>query len=263
MAAKSTIEWTEVTWNPVTGCTKASTGCRFCYAERMAKRLQAMGVAQYRNGFQVTLAPRALDQPYNWKNPRTVFVNSMSDLFHEAVPLDFIGRVFKVMNETPLHKYQILTKRSRRLREVAQQFDWTPNIWMGVSVEAEEYSHRIADLIATPAKVKFLSCEPLIAPVETLFLQHIDWVIVGGESGPSARPMKKEWVDSIYRQCRRSKVKFFFKQWGRPQFNADAEDPTIEKSHPQHAKGGCQFNGRVIREMPTASSLTSASVTPV
>lgn len=254
MAKTSTIEWTEVTWNPVTGCSKVSQGCKFCYAERMAKRLQAMGVRQYRDGFRLTLAPHVLDQPYSWKGPRTVFVNSMSDLFHEDVPLEYIQRVFKVMNDTPRHTYQVLTKRSERLRSLARELHWTPNIWMGVSVEAENVSYRIPDLIATPAKVKFLSCEPLIAPVESLYLGQIDWVIVGGESGPGARPIQKEWVDGIYRQCREHRVKFFFKQWGRPQFNADADDPTISSEHPKHAKGGCQLNGQIIREMPPLAS---------
>jgi protein gp37 len=248
------IEWTEVTWNPVTGCTKISQGCKFCYAERMAKRLQAMGMAQYRNGFRLALAPQVLAQPYSWKSPRTVFVNSMSDLFHKDVPLEYISKVFRVMNETPRHTYQVLTKRSERLRELAGNFLWTPNIWMGVSVEEEKVSYRIPDLIATPARVKFLSCEPLIAPVESLYLEGIDWVIVGGESGPGARPMKKEWADGIYRQCRRQKVKFFFKQWGRIKHNADSDDPTIDSAHPLHAKGGCQFNGRVIREMPSLTA---------
>lgn len=255
MATNSTIEWTQLTWNPVTGCNKVSAGCKFCYAERMAKRLQAMGVPQYRNGFRLTLAPKTLELPYSWKSPKIVFVNSMSDLFHKDVPLDYIKRVFKVMNETPRHTYQILTKRSERLRELAKEFEWTPNIWMGVSVEEEKVSYRIKDLIETPAAVKFLSIEPLIGPVENLYLASIDWVIVGGESGPGARPLKKEWVVDIFRKCKSAGVKFFFKQWGKPQFNANPEDPTIDKSHPQHAKGGCFLNGRVYREMPVTRAV--------
>jgi len=250
MASKSSIEWTEVTWNPVTGCSKVSQGCKFCYAERMAKRLRAMGLEQYRNGFKLTLAPNVLELPYSWKKPRTVFVNSMSDLFHKDVPLKYIKSVFAVMNSTPQHTYQILTKRSDRLKEIAGELEWTPNIWMGVSVEDERVVSRIEDLAKTPAKVKFLSCEPLIGPVETLNLREIDWVIVGGESGPGARPMKKEWVDSIYKACTKKGIKFFFKQWGRPQFNADQEDPTRLRDHPQHAKGGCLLDGRIVREMP-------------
>jgi protein gp37 len=251
MARVSSIEWTEVTWNPVTGCTKISAGCKLCYAERMARRLQAMGIPQYRNGFKLTLAPQTLEQPYHWKKPKIVFVNSMSDLFHKDVPLGYIKRVFEVMNNTPAHTYQILTKRSDRLKELAPELKWTANIWMGVSIEEELVTTRILDLIDIPAKVKFLSCEPLIGPIKTLYLEHIDWVIVGGESGPGARPIKKEWIDSILRECKQHRVKFFFKQWGRPSFNVNPEDPTINRSHPNHAKGGCLLNGKVLREMPS------------
>jgi len=254
MARVSSIEWTDVTWNPVTGCNKVSAGCKFCYAERMAKRLQAMGVDQYRHGFKLTLAPQMLALPYSWKSPRTVFVNSMSDLFHKDVPLNYLQQVFKVMNETPRHTYQILTKRSDRLRALSPVLNWTPNIWMGVSVEEEKVSFRIADLLATSATIKFLSIEPLIGPVETLYLDKIDWVIVGGESGPGARPLKKEWVISILRQCNKHKVKFFFKQWGNPKFNGNPQDPTIDASHPLHAKGGCQLNGKVYRDIPLSST---------
>lgn len=216
--------------------------------------MQAMGVEQYRNGFKLSLAPQVLDAPRKWKSPRTVFVNSMSDLFHKDVPISYIKKVFAVMNETPRHTYQILTKRSERLLEVSEKLNWTSNIWMGVSVEEEKVSHRIPDLIATPAQTKFLSIEPLIGPVESLYLDDIDWVIVGGESGPGARPLKKEWVVDIFRQCRQKKVKFFFKQWGSPNFNANPEDPTMDKEHQHYAKGGCQLNGRVYREMPGASA---------
>ena len=259
MATKSSIEWTEVTWNPVTGCNKVSAGCKFCYAERMAKRLQAMGVHQYRDGFKLTLAPKALELPCSWRTPRTVFVNSMSDLFHKDVPLKYIQRVFKVMNDTPQHTYQILTKRSDRLLELSPKLNWTKNIWMGVSVEEEKVSFRIKDLIQTRAKVKFLSIEPLIGPVETLYLNKIDWVIVGGESGPGARKLQKEWVEKIYQQCRDKNVKFFFKQWGSPSFNVDRNDPTMHKSNPHYAKGGCQLNGEIYRQMPeTAAQMYSA-----
>lgn len=209
-----------------------------------------MGVEQYSNGFKLNLAPQMLDAPYKWKSPKTVFVNSMSDLFHEKIPLEYIQKVFEVMNNTPQHTYQVLTKRSERLRELAPFLKWSNNIWMGVSVENEKVSFRIQDLIQTPAAIKFLSIEPLIGPVHSLHLDDIAWVIVGGESGPKARPMKKEWVESIYKECLKENVPFFFKQWGKPQFNSDPEDPTIAKQHPQHAKGGCQLNGEVHRNMP-------------
>ena len=208
-----------------------------------------MGVKQYKNGFNVALAPQVLNAPRTWKKQRIIFVNSMSDLFHEQVPLKYIQRVFEVMNETP-HIYQILTKRSERLKELSPHLNWTPNIWMGVSVEEEKVSFRIADLIATKAKTKFLSIEPLIGHVENLYLEHIHWVIVGGESGPKARPMKKEWVDPILKKCKDANVPFFFKQWGKPKFNSNTEDPTISKEHPQHAKGGCHLDGQIYREMP-------------
>jgi protein gp37 len=214
MATKTHIEWTEMTWNPVTGCSKVSAGCKNCYAERLAKRLKAMGVERYRNGFKVTLQPDLLDAPLKWKQPRIVFVNSMSDLFHEAVPLEYIKKVFDTMVRCPQHTFQILTKRSKQLREVAKELPWTPNIWMGVSVEDNRVLHRIEDLQTVPAVVRFLSCEPLIGPLDNLPLEGIHWIIVGGESGPHARPMKREWVISIFRQCRKASVPFFFKQWG-------------------------------------------------
>ena len=248
--AISSIEWTEMTWNPLTGCNKISAGCKFCYAERMAFRLKEMGVHQYRNGFELTLQPQTLTQPFNWRAPKVVFVNSMSDLFHKDVPLEYIQKVFEVMNKTPRHTYQVLTKRADRLAEISDQLDWTPNIWMGVSVEAEKVSWRIQELAKTGAKVKFLSVEPLIAPVKNLYLENIDWVIVGGESGPKARPMKKIWVDYVKAECERMDVPFFFKQWGKPQFNVDPSDPTIDKNHPKHAKGGCSLDGEIYREMP-------------
>jgi len=214
MAERSTIEWTEATWNPVTGCSKVSAGCKHCYAERLAHRLQAMGSVRYRNGFAVTLHPDALDLPQRWRQPRMIFVNSMSDLFHEHVPLEFIQRVFATMRACPQHTFQVLTKRSARLRDLAPHLDWAPNIWMGVSVEDRRVIHRIHDLQAVPAHVRFLSCEPLLGPLDDLPLDGIHWVIVGGESGPGARPMQADWVRAIRDQCRRADVPFFFKQWG-------------------------------------------------
>lgn len=214
MAAKTGIEWTEMTWNPVTGCIKVSQGCKHCYAEKMAKRLVAMGATRYANGFSPTLHADLVDLPRTWKKPRTVFVNSMSDLFQEDVPTDFIRRVFDTMAVCPQHTFQVLTKRSQRLAEIAHLLPWTENIWMGVSVEDRRVIDRIHDLANTPAQVKFLSCEPLIGPLEDLPLLDIDWVIVGGESGSGAREMKEKWVRSIQRQCERRNVPFFFKQWG-------------------------------------------------
>lgn len=203
-----------MTWNPVTGCTKISAGCKHCYAERMALRLRAMGSKRYVNGFKVTLHEDLITLPLKWKQPRVIFVNSMSDLFHAKVPLEFIQRVFETMEKCPQHIFQILTKRSQRLKDVAGQLPWPKNVWMGVSVEEERANWRVYDLQKVPAAVRFLSCEPLIAPMEYLPLEGIHWVIVGGESGPHARLMEREWVESIFRQCRRADVPFFFKQWG-------------------------------------------------
>ena len=212
--ATSKIEWTESSWNPVTGCTKISSGCRNCYAERMAKRLQMMGQPNYANGFQVTLHEHVLEYPLRWKRPQTIFVNSMSDLFHEQIPDSFILRVFDIMKQACWHQYQILTKRSARLRELAPKLDWPQNVWMGVSVENEEAKFRIDDLRWVPSSIRFLSLEPLLGPLPSLELGGIDWVIVGGESGPGARLMKNEWVMQIKGQCIEQKVPFFFKQWG-------------------------------------------------
>jgi protein gp37 len=214
MGSKSAIEWTQATWNPVTGCTKISPGCKHCYAERIATRLQAMGQPRYANGFRVTLHPDLVDLPRRWWTPRLIFVNSMSDLFHEAVPEEFIRRVFDTMVVCTQHTFQILTKRSQRLAELASQLPWPRHIWMGVSVEHQRYTHRIACLRQTGAPVKFLSLEPLLGPLPNLDLQDIDWVIVGGESGPGARPMDPSWVIDIRDQCQRAKIPFFFKQWG-------------------------------------------------
>ena len=213
MAALSAIEWTESTWNPVSGCTKVSAGCLNCYAERMAKRLKAMGQERYKNGFKVTLHPEALYEPYRWKKPRTVFVNSMSDLFHEEIPTEFIQDVFTVMNNKR-HTFQILTKRSGRLRELAPLLEWSENIWMGVTIENNDYVARADDLRAVSAAVRFLSLEPLLGPMPDLELNGIDWVIVGGESGPGARVMLENWALDIKEKCKDKNVPFFFKQWG-------------------------------------------------
>ena len=214
MAGRSPIEWTESTWNPVTGCNKISPGCKNCYAERLAKRLKAMGQANYRNGFKLTLQPQMLELPLRWKRPQTIFVNSMSDLFHKDVPLDYIQQVFDVMNRAHWHRFQVLTKRADRLAELSSELEWSDNIWMGVSVESQKYVHRIDDLRATGAKIKFLSLEPLLSSLKNLDLRQIDWAIVGGESGYGFRPIKEEWVLEIREQCRDSNVPFFFKQWG-------------------------------------------------
>jgi len=212
--ATSKIEWTESTWNPVTGCTKISVGCNNCYAERMAKRLKMMGQPNYANGFQVTLHEHVLEYPLNWKKPQTIFVNSMSDLFHEHVPDSFIFKIFDIMRKAFWHKFQVLTKRSTRLKKLAPMLEWTPNIWMGVSVENNETKFRIDDLRMVSANIRFLSLEPLLGALPSLNLDNIDWVIVGGESGPGARVMRKEWVIEIKEQCREQNVPFFFKQWG-------------------------------------------------
>jgi protein gp37 len=234
MAGKSHIEWTEATWNPVTGCTKVSAGCKNCYAERMAFRLQAMGNARYLNAFKLTLHEDLLDAPRKWKKPRVIFVNSMSDLFHKEVPTSFIKRAFETMNACPQHTFQILTKRSGRLKQIAGKLQWTKNIWMGVSVEDDRVYQRIHDLVEVPAYVRFLSCEPLIGPTENLPLGGIHWVIVGGESGPNARPMKEEWVRSIKEQCSTAGSAFFFKQWGGVQ---------------KH-RYGRELDGKTFDEMP-------------
>jgi protein gp37 len=236
MASHSNIEWTEMTWNPVTGCTKVSQGCKHCYAERMAKRLKAMGAKRYRNEFQVTLHRDLVDLPKKWRQPRTVFVNSMSDLFHDDIPTDFIRSVFETMAACPQHTFQVLTKRGERLRELGPLLPWPGNVWMGVSVENKSVLERIVHLLDTPARIRFLSCEPLLGPLPALPLGGIDWVIVGGESGPKSRPMRAEWVLDILHQCRAARVPFFFKQWGGVR-----KDLT-----------GRQLNGRLYNEMPTS-----------
>jgi len=214
MSTKSSIEWTESTWNPLTGCTKVSPGCKHCYAERMAKRLQAMGQSNYRNCFQLTLHEHVLNTPLHWKQPQMIFVNSMSDLFHENVPLEFIQKVFEVMHNAYWHTFQVLTKRSERLAELTSHITWPENVWMGVSVENDKYSYRIDNLRKTHALTKFLSLEPLLGPLPNINLDSIDWVIVGGESGPGARPIDISWVLDICDQCQKSNTPFFFKQWG-------------------------------------------------
>lgn len=214
MAQLSPIEWTDATWNPVTGCTKVSPGCKFCYAERMAKRLAAMEQTRYRNGFQATLQEDLVDLPLGWRKPRRIFVNSMSDLFHEKVPADFIERVFAVMERAHWHVFQVLTKRADRLLELAPHLPWPSNVWVGVSVESEAFQWRVERLAQVPAAVKFLSVEPLLGPIPHLPVRGIDWVIVGGESGPGARPMEANWVRTIRDRCSAEGVPFFFKQWG-------------------------------------------------
>jgi protein gp37 len=234
--AQSKIEWTELTWNPITGCTKVSAGCKFCYAEIMSRRLKAMGVEKYKAGFRLSLHPETLSEPYTWKNSKIVFVNSMSDLFQKNVPIEFIQRVFAVMNDNPQHVFQVLTKRADLLLQYdqAKLLKWTHNIWMGVSVEDDRVKDRIRLLKKTKAKVKFLSCEPLIGPLPKMNLKKIDWVIVGGESGRKPRPMSVDWVLDIKEQCESGGVAFFFKQWGG----------TSKK------KTGRLLEGRTYNEMP-------------
>lgn len=235
MGLASSIEWTESTWNPVTGCTKISLGCAHCYAERMAMRLKAMGNPNYANGFAVTIHEDMLTLPMKWKRPQTIFVDSMSDLFHEDVPEEFIFRVFDVMRRADQHCFQVLTKRSERLIQISARLPWTPNIWMGVSVEDQDHTFRIDHLRRTDARVKFLSLEPLLGNIPNLDLETINWVIVGGESGPKARPTKESWVIDIRNQCQQKGVAFFFKQWGG-----------FSKK-----KAGRKLEGRIWDEMPS------------
>ena len=214
MAARSRIEWTHRTWNPTTGCTKISPGCAHCYAQRMAARLQSIGQRKYANAFRLTLHEDLLDAPLQWKRPHSVFVNSMGDLFHKDVPVEFIMRVFDVMRRAHQHRFQVLTKRSERLLELSPILPWPPNIWAGVTVENSDYAYRIDHLRKTGAAIKFLSIEPLLGPLPGLDLEGIDWVLVGGESGPCARPVDAAWVIDIRDQCLAAGVAFFFKQWG-------------------------------------------------
>jgi protein gp37 len=239
MSTRSSIEWTESTWNPLTGCTKVSPGCKHCYAERMAMRLQAMGQPNYKNGFKLTLHEHALELPLSWKKPQMIFVNSMSDLFHQDVPLEFIHKAFDVMRQASWHTFQVLTKRSKRLLELDQNINWPGNVWMGVSVENETCTFRIDHLRQTRACTKFLSLEPLLGPLPDLGLRGINWVIVGGESGPGARPIREEWVIDIKNQCRKVRIPFFFKQWGG--FNKK--------------RAGRILQGRTWDEMPELASV--------
>ena len=248
MADSSAIEWTEATWNPTTGCDRVSRGCDNCYAMAMAKRLKAMGQPRYQldgdprtsgPGFGVSCHPDALQLPLTWRKPRLVFVNSMSDLFHARVPVEFIKQVFDVMSRTPQHTYQILTKRARRLRKIAPELPWPENVWMGVSVESADVSDRVKDLCSVPAAVRFLSCEPLLGPVNNLELNKIDWVIAGGESGINARPMDPKWVSDLRDMCRSDNVAFFFKQWG-------GRTPKT---------GGRHLDGKTWDEMPSRATI--------
>ena len=232
--AQSSIEWTEMTWNPTTGCNKVSAGCKYCYAEVMTRRLEAMGINKYKDGFKLRTHEDALLTPYEWKSPKIVFVNSMSDLFHKDVPLEFIKKVFHTMNNCPQHTFQVLTKRSDTLLEYHKELKWTHNIWMGVSVEDGRVTHRIDDLRKTNARTKFLSCEPLIGPLPKMNLNKIDWVIVGGESGKTPRAMDVDWVLDIQYQCKKKGVAFFFKQWGGT----------------NKRKTGRTLNGKIYDEMP-------------
>jgi len=235
MAYSSHIEWTEASWNPITGCTKISDGCKYCYAERLAKRLKVMGQVKYTNGFKPTIHPECLDEPLLWKKSKMIFVCSMSDIFHEDVPIEFIRKIFSVMNTANHHVFQVLTKRSQGMKEIASSLEWTDNIWLGVTVESQDYIYRIQDLIETPAKTKFISFEPLLSEISYFPVQNIDWVIVGGESGPKSREMKKEWVYEIRNQCLDAGISFFFKQWGG-----------INKK-----KNGRKLEGKIWDEMPS------------
>ena len=243
MATNTAIEWTEVTWNPTTGCDRISAGCDNCYALTLAKRLKAMGQAKYQvdgdprtsgPGFALTVHRQTLDEPYRWRQPRLVFVNSMSDLFHARVPLGFVRDVFDVIADTPQHTYQVLTKRSTRLRKVADRLDWPDNLWMGVSVENADAMYRVDDLRQVPAAVRFLSCEPLLGSLDGINLMNIGWVIAGGESGANNRPMQLAWARSIRDACQEAEVPFFFKQWG-------GRTPKA---------AGRELDGRVWNQMP-------------
>ncbi|NLZ46183.1 MAG: phage Gp37/Gp68 family protein [Clostridiales bacterium] len=239
--ATTKIEWTESTWNPITGCTKISSGCKFCYAEIMARRLKAMGQEKYKNGFRLTLHPETLREPYLWKKPKMIFVNSMSDLFHKDVPIDYIRNIFNVIKDNPHHVFQVLTKRADILRYYDSEgfLEWPHNLWMGVTVENADVVYRIDHLRNTGARVKFLSCEPLLTAIPNMNLQNIDWVIVGGESGRTPRPIKPEWVEQIKLQCQNHNTAFYFKQWGG----------TNKK------KNGRLLNGKEYNEMPKPESV--------
>ncbi len=250
MSGRSNIEWTETTWNPTTGCTKISSGCKNCYAQNWAHMQQKRGISQYKSGFELALAPNRLEDPIKWKKPKMVFVNSMSDVFHKAIPSNYLESIFEVMNNTPWHTYQILTKRIERILETNSKMLWSENIWLGVSVEDKTTIQRIELLKSSSAKVKFISFEPLLESLGSLDLNGIDWVIVGGESGGSARKLEKEWVLEIMSQCKNKNIPFFFKQWGKRIFNPDPTDPTMDRPHPHYARGGCMIDKEIIREFP-------------
>ena len=239
MSQNSTIEWTDATWNPIRGCTKISPGCKHCYAERFAERFRGVDGHPFEQGFDLRLVPEKLEDPLRWKSSKRIFVNSMSDLFHDHVPLEYIQHTFQIMNQADWHQFQVLTKRAERLEAIGDMLQWAPHIWMGVSVESKEYLWRINHLRRTKAHVKFLSIEPLLGPLGKINLRSIDWVIVGGESGPGARPMNAEWVTSIRDQCLRANVRFFFKQWGGF----------------QKKRAGRELEGRTWDEMPELVTL--------
>jgi protein gp37 len=242
MAIHSGIEWTESTWNPLTGCTKISPGCKHCYAERMAKRLKSMGQPNYANGFTLAIHEHVLEKPLEWKTPQVIFVNSMSDLFHEKVPVEFIQKTIDIMRQASWHQFQVLTKRAERLAALSNQIDWPENVWMGVSVENQDYVSRIDCLRQTGARIKFLSLEPLLGPIHQIDLSGIKWVIVGGESGPGARPVLQEWVTDIRDQCVSAHIPFFFKQWGGV----------------QKKRAGRELEGRTWDDMPDNIGLVKA-----
>ncbi|MGD0138298.1 MAG: phage Gp37/Gp68 family protein [Tepidisphaeraceae bacterium] len=243
MALGTAIEWTDATWNPVTGCTKVSPGCKHCYAERMARRLRAMRQPRYRNGFKVTLQPDVLELPLKWRLPRTIFVNSMSDLFHQDVPDSYIQKCFAVMEQASQHTFQVLTKRPERAETMSRKLPWASNIWMGTSIENQDYVHRARILAKVPAAIRFLSIEPLLGPIDKLPLDKIGWVIVGGESGPDARPVEEAWILAIKDACKKADVPFFFKQWGGV----------------QKCRAGRELQGREWNDMPTLSGSTNGA----
>jgi protein gp37 len=251
MSQKTKIEWTEATWNPVRGCTQITSGCKNCYAKTFAERFRGVLGHPYEQGFDLRLVPEKLDEPLRWREPRLVFVNSMSDLFHEGVPAEYILRVFDVIARARAHTFQGLTKRSERVRRLAPALPWPANLWMGVSVESANYTARIDDLLYVPAAVRWLSIEPLLGSIPNLSLEGIDWVVVGGESGPRARTMNVDWAREIRDQCLSARVPFFFKQFGHIRNNPDPGDDSIKrKNSPGKAKGGRRLDGRLWDQMP-------------
>lgn len=232
--SKSKIEWTEVTWNPITGCTKISDGCMNCYAAKFAKRLKAMGNIRYKNEFKPTVHEDLIDLPKSWKSSKKIFVNSMSDMFHEDIPDEVILKIFQTMNECPQHQFQVLTKRPERMVELNKKITWTDNIWMGVTIENDKYLYRADLLKKTDSYIKFISAEPLLGSIKNIDLNNIDWLIVGGESGPNSRPIEKLWVEELQNLAKENNIAFFFKQWGG--FNKK--------------KNGKLLNGKIIQEYP-------------